>query len=197
MPSTSFQHLISIRMASVNSNNACSNKAARNSESFTISFHTKEIFDDIADELTQLYDFQPNKNNSAIFANILVQKRRVVLTLFKSQKILIQGAGCKIWIDTILSELCERQAASSAQTEDLAGNVTTLSKQPVIADYQMPQMSSISSSNSPLNLLNKLFGKSPTVNAGPANFSNGQKPIQLGQVMKPKSKRKHQCSRKL
>lgn len=69
---------------------------SKNEECFTVIFHSKDVYDEIADKLTDLYEFK-EKSNSAITAATTSGDRKVVLTLYKSQKLLIQGAGGKTW----------------------------------------------------------------------------------------------------
>lgn len=77
---------------------------SRNEECYTVLFHSKDAYSEMADKLTELYDFR-NNNNSAITASTSVEGGKVVLTLYKNQKLLIQGAGGKTWKSTTFLKL--------------------------------------------------------------------------------------------
>ena len=56
-------------------------------------FYNKETYDEIADLLTEKYDFQTNKNNYAITTSTFANEQKVVLTLYKNQKELAAQPG--------------------------------------------------------------------------------------------------------
>ena len=62
-------------------------------------FYFKSLFDDFAGKLTELYDFK-GKKNSAISASTTTEGQKVTLTLYRTQKLLIQGVGAKLWKST-------------------------------------------------------------------------------------------------
>ena len=78
---------------------------SRNEEYYVVTFQSKESFDELADKLTEEYNFKDNKNNTAITAKTIVNGHKVALTLYKNNKLLIQGAGSEIWTPTVFKQL--------------------------------------------------------------------------------------------
>ena len=77
--------------------------SSKNEECFTVQFHSKSVFD-FADKLTELYDFK-GKKNSAISASTTAEGQKMTLTLYRTQKLLIQGIGAKLWKSTEFQKL--------------------------------------------------------------------------------------------
>ena len=50
--------------------------SSKNEECFTVQFHSKSVFDDFADKLTELYDFKCKKN-STISASTTAEGQKV------------------------------------------------------------------------------------------------------------------------
>ena len=81
---------------------------SKNEESHVVEFHSKEVFDEMADKFTELYGFKDNaRNPTAITASTLVEGKKVFLTLYKSQKLMIKGAGSKDWKSTTFKLISE------------------------------------------------------------------------------------------
>ena len=72
---------------------------------YVVTFLTKKHYEEIANKLKAQYNFTANKNNSATIANTTVESGKVILTLFNSQKLMIQGAGSKDWVATVFKQV--------------------------------------------------------------------------------------------
>ena len=72
---------------------------------YFVTFLTKKYYEEIANKLKAQYNFTANKNNSATIANTTVEGGKVILTLFNSQKLMIQGAGSKDWVATVFKQV--------------------------------------------------------------------------------------------
>lgn len=82
---------------------------SKKADSFTVIFYTDQTFTEINEFLHGMYQFQTNKNNTGIETHFtLDDKFKVVLTLYKNKKLLIQGAGSKLWRNTIFRRLSEK-----------------------------------------------------------------------------------------
>ena len=147
---------------------------SRNGECYTVLFHTKSTFDDIADLLTELYNFQPNRNQTALTTSTFVNQQKVVLTLYLNNKLLIQGTGNKIWVETVFNDLCEQLSPSQSTTVDFENKREKTSVKHL--DTPIPAKRP-SNNNSPLNLLGRLFSKaaSPLISSSPVTNSNPKK----------------------
>ena len=81
---------------------------SKNGECYTAIFYTDQTFKEITELLGQEYTFLPNKTNSGIEANFLLYDKEVVVTLDKNKKMLIQGAGCKLWRNSVYRMLTDK-----------------------------------------------------------------------------------------
>ena len=147
---------------------------SRNGECYTVLFHTKSTFDDIADLLTELYNFQPNRNQTALTTSTFVNQQKVVLTLYLNNKLLIQGTGNKIWVETVFKDLCEQLSPSQSTTVDFENKREKTSVKHL--DTPIPAKRP-SNNKSPLNLLGRLFSMaaSPLISTSPVTNSNAKK----------------------
>ena len=96
-------------------------------------FYSKSVFDDFADKLTELYDFK-GKKNSAISASTTTEGQKVTLTLYRPQKLLIQGVGAKLWKYTEFQKLSFmfNQSENQNLITDGVNEQTPSRKQPTI-----------------------------------------------------------------
>ena len=81
---------------------------SKNGECYTAIFYTDQTFKEITELLGQEYTFLPNKTNSGNEANFLLYDKEVVVTLDKNKKMLIQGAGCKLWRNSVYRMLTDK-----------------------------------------------------------------------------------------
>ena len=90
---------------------------------YVVTFLTKEHYEEIANNLKAQYNFTANKSNSASIANTTVESRKVILTLFNSQKLMIQGAGSKDWVATVFKQvLAELVPDSQSESQESKKN---------------------------------------------------------------------------
>ena len=68
------------------------------------SLNSKEITDLLEHE----YKFQPNKDNSGQVADVLLYDKKVVINLYKNKKMVIQGAGSKLWRNSVYRMLTDK-----------------------------------------------------------------------------------------
>ena len=156
---------------------------------YVVTFLTKEHYEEIANKLKAQYNFTASKSNSASIANTTVESRKVILTLFNSQKLMIQGAGSKDWVATVfkqvLAELVPDSQSESQESKKTSINATTIV--PETPGFG-PFPPKVSKSSSPMNFLNKLFGGS-NVNGSPANYRQSE--LQTSPIFNKKSKKRY------
>lgn len=165
---------------------------SRNEECYTVLFHSKDAYSEMADKLAELYDFR-NINNSAITASTTTEGGKVVLTLYKNQKLLIQGVGGKTWKSTtflqLISELKTIEHLDK-QTPQIGSRDTPI-RTPTTFIQETPFPPKYKKSSSPLGFISKLFG-SPTVSGDPTNYSPNNSAHQKSPVFnKKKNKRRY------
>lgn len=137
---------------------------SKNEECYVVEFHSKPAFDEMADKLTELYDFKDNNKSSAIRASTTAEGRLVVLTLYKNQKLMIQGGGGKTWKSTIFQQLYEGLIDSPQPPNN---DMTPIRKPVLVQETPFPPK--ISKTSSPLGFLNRLFN--PTVSSPTSDYS--------------------------
>ena len=163
---------------------------------YVVTFLTKEHYEKIANKLKEQYNFTANKNNSATIANTMVESCKVTLTLFNSQKLMIQGAGSKDWVATVFKQVSselvpDSQSGNKVISQESENEKTPNRKATTVVPQTLkfgPFPPKVSKSNSPLNFLNKLFGGS-NVSGSPANYSQGE--LQTSPIFNRKSKKQY------
>lgn len=78
---------------------------SRSGESYTCLIYTEQTYNEIKELLQAQYQFQTNKNNCGIDTSFILCDKKVVLNLFNNKKLLIQGAGSRLWRNSIFREL--------------------------------------------------------------------------------------------
>ena len=160
---------------------------------YVVTFLTKEHYEEIANKLKAQYNFTANKNNSATIANTTVDSCKVILTLFISQKLMIQGSGSKDWVATVFKQVAAELVPDSQsenqerQESKKTPNINATTKVPETPRFG-PFPPKVSKSSSPMNFLNKLFGGS-NVSASPANYRQSE--LQTSPIFNKKSKKRY------
>ena len=151
--------------------------------------HSKQAFDELADKLTELYDFKDNNRSSAIRASTTAEGRLVVLTLYKNQKLMIQGGGGKTWKSTIFQQLYEGMTDSSDKILLPPYNDMTPVRKPVLVqETPFP-----SKTSSPLGFLSRLFN--PTMSSPTSNYSPSiDSTHQVSPIFNQKKKQRYNAS---
>jgi hypothetical protein len=125
--------------------------------------------------LKTIYTFQ--ERNSTLIATTTTNGLKVVITAFSSNKVLIQGAGCKLWQFTIfrvLSEKLNRPASQSNQSHRDLDTPTTSRNNSNSKHSYTPQ--NFNPRASPKNLLTSLATKlSPVFISRPSNNKQNSK----------------------
>ena len=144
-------------------------------------FYSKSAFDDFADKLTELYDFK-GKKNSTISASTTTEGQKVTLTLYRTQKLLIQGVSAKLWKSTEFQKLSFmfNQSENHNLITEGVNEQTPSRKQPTIVHEthfhgSFPPKYNKNSS-SPLGIFSKLFGSTP-IQGSPSNNSNANNSV--------------------
>ena len=97
---------------------------SRKLDSCTITFFTQKTYDEITKLLRAEYSFKPNANGSAFLANTEIGSSTVVLTLYKTKKLLIQGGGTWEWRNSVFRNLsnkltpCNPESTRNASTRN-------------------------------------------------------------------------------
>ena len=81
---------------------------SNNGECFTAIFYTDQTFKEITELLEHEYKFQPNKDNNGQEADVLLYDKKVVINLYKNKKMIIQGAGSKLWRNSVYRMLTDK-----------------------------------------------------------------------------------------
>ena len=164
---------------------------------YVVTFLTKEHYEEFANKLKAQYNFTANKNNSATIANTTVESGKVILTLFNSQKLMIQGAGSKDWVAIVFKQVSAELVpelvpdSQSENQESQESNKTPNTNATTIVPETPgfgPFPPKVSKSSSPMNFLNKLFGGS-NVSGSPANYRQSE--LQTSPIFNKKSKKRY------
>lgn len=75
---------------------------SKNSDNISVLFYTKETYEEMMDLLKTLYTFTTNTATTEIGG------QKVVITTYKTKKLIIQGAGSKLWHNSIFKCLSEK-----------------------------------------------------------------------------------------
>ena len=89
---------------------------SKNGECFMVTTLTKNAWEMFYKHLKDQYTFQLNGNGKTT-TTTSVEGQKVALTLYNtSQKLLIQGLGCRLWKDTVLKELSNKVITAIANS---------------------------------------------------------------------------------
>ena len=81
---------------------------SNNGECFTAIFYTDQTFKEITELLEQEYKFHPNTDNNGQKADVLLYDKKVIINLYKNKKMVIQGAGSKLWRNSVYRMLTDK-----------------------------------------------------------------------------------------
>ena len=144
--------------------------------SCTIDFYKQHTFDQVTKLLPAKYNFKPNVNGSATVATTAVEAKKVVLTLYKTKNLLIQGSGAWTWRNTVFRDLKSKLSIGGLKIHSSESNSTPSS-----------QAENTTGRSSRTNLLNKCLNrfKSPGSTSSP---QNSRSPNQAQQTSVKKTK---------
>lgn len=119
-------------------------KTSKNFESCTVIFFTQDKFNELTDLLKTQYKCNQNPKTTALISSQLVENQNITLTLYTSRKLLIQGAGCWSWRNTVFCELATCLSVASAEDNSIAVtsmSIATRELQPsVLANIPNPKL---------------------------------------------------------
>ena len=81
---------------------------SNNGECFTAIFYTDQTFKEITELLEHEYKFHPNTDNNGQKADVLLYDKKVIINLYKNKKVVIQGAGSKLWRNSVYHMLTDK-----------------------------------------------------------------------------------------
>ena len=81
---------------------------SKNIDSFTVTFFNEQTFKEITEILNAEYTFKTNSNGSGTIATTEAGSQKVVLNLYNSKKLLIQGAGSWEWRNTAFRDISRK-----------------------------------------------------------------------------------------
>ena len=141
-------------------------------DSCTITFLTQATYNEITKLLKAEYNFKPNGNGSATVASTDMGAQKVVLTLYRTRKLLVQGAGTWAWRNTVFRSLSKQLTPSEPENTNSISTCST-----PIRRNNSKQMDNTNASSSPAAVLNKVLHeiKSPKSSSTPANSSSSLK----------------------
>ena len=92
-------------------------------DSFTVTVFKEQTFKEITQLLNAEYTFKTNSNGSGTIATTEAGSQKVVLTLYNSKKLLIQGAGSWEWRNTVFRDISRKlMPCNSEDTQINPGN---------------------------------------------------------------------------
>ena len=135
-------------------------------DSCTIDFYTQHTFDQVTKLLQSQYKFKQNLNGSATVATTAVEAKKVVLTLYKTKKLLIQGSGAWTWRNTVFRGLSSKLSIGGLELDHSTESKSTPSR----------RTENVTGISSPTNLLNKVLNrlKTPGSTSTPQSSSPNQ-----------------------
>ena len=147
---------------------------SKNGECFVVTTLTKNAWEMFYKHLKDQYTFQLNGNGNTT-TTTSVEGQKVALTLYNtSQKLLIQGLGCRLWKDTVLKELSNKviTAISISPTIQAATDIESHKECEEIIPNSRPVQPKVAENKSSGNILSKLFGikKMPKSPSTPVNY---------------------------
>lgn len=74
---------------------------SKQGDTYTVTFYLQETFREMSTFLEHIYEFESNKNNTGLVTQFNFDKKKVILTLYKTKKLLIQGAGGRVWRNSV------------------------------------------------------------------------------------------------
>ena len=157
--------------------------AGKKLDSCTIEFYTQPTFDQLSKLLQAQYKFKKTANGTANVATTAAEARKVVLTLYTTKKLVIQGSGAWTWRNTVFRGLSSQLSITGSKTCFTDSNSTP-----------PRQTENTTDTSSPTTLLNKVWNriKSPRSASTPRSSS----PNQAKQASAKKTKTtKHDASK--
>ena len=141
-------------------------------DSCTITFLTQATYNEITKLLKAEYSFKPNGNGSATVASTEMGAQKVVLTLYRTRKLLVQGAGTWAWRNTVFRSLSKQLTPSEPENTNSISTCNT-----PIRRNNSKQMDNTNANSSPAAVLNKVLNeiKSPKSSSTPVNSSSSLK----------------------
>ena len=92
-------------------------------DSFNVTVFKEQTFKEITQLLNVEYTFKTNCNGSGTIATTEAGSQKVVLTLYNSKKLLIQGAGSWEWRNTVFRDISRKlMPCNSEDTQINPGN---------------------------------------------------------------------------
>ena len=157
----------------LNNNSLYNIVPARKSDSCSVDFYTQHTYDQITKLLQTEYNFKPNANGSAAVATTVVETKKVVLTLYRTKKLLIQGTGTWTWRNTVFRSLSSKLTICGSETYLNGSTSNTLEE----SGSECRQAENTTGIANPVNLLNKMLNKfkSPRSASTPLSSSPKQK----------------------
>ena len=149
--------------------------AGKKLDSCTIEFYTQPTFDQLSKLLQAQYKFKKTANGTANVATTAAEARKVVLTLYTTKKLVIQGSGAWTWRNTVFRGLSSQLSITGSKTCSTDSN-----------SIPPRQTENTTDTSSPTTLLNKVWNriKSPRSASTPRSSS----PNQTKQVSAKKTK---------
>lgn len=157
-------------------------------DSCTVTFFHQQTYNEITKLLRAEYNFKPNVNGSAFLANAEIGSSTVVLTLYKTKKLLIQGGGTWEWRNSVFRSLSNKLTACN-----LLSNQNSSARNTPLRRKSVPrQVDNAPTSLSPINIFNKVMSKikSPRSTSTPVNTTSAEVGNTLHKVTKLDSLRK-------
>lgn len=147
---------------------------SRNFDSFTVTFFDQQTFDEITVLLNAEYTFKSNSNGSATITATEVDAQKVVLTLYKTKKLLAQGSGSWEWRNTVFRNLSSKLTPHISDASQVSPGHT-----PNRHRSDSAQVENKTSNSSPISkMVNTLINRvmSPRAASSPINSETGDTP---------------------
>ena len=157
---------------------------SKNIDSFTVTFFNEQTLKEITEILNAEYTFKTNSNGSGTIATTEAGSQKVVLNLYNSKKLLIQGAGSWEWRNTAFRDISRKLTPCNVENTQInPGNTPNR--------LRSESAKVVNMNSSPINktvdrLINEII--SPRAASTPVNLktANTQNALSKSSTAKPK-----------
>ena len=140
--------------------------------SFTVTVFNEQTFNEITTQLNAEYSFKAISNGSGCIATTEAGSQKVVLSLYNSKKLVVQGAGSWEWRNTVFRNISRKlKTCNSENTQINPGHTPTRLR-------RSESVRSVNRNSSPIykivdTLINKII--SPSAESTPVNHKTGDR----------------------
>ena len=139
----------------------------------SVDFYTHHTYDQITKLLQAEYSFKPNGNGSA--ATTEAETKKVVLALYRTKKLLIEGAGTWTWRNRVFRSMSSKLTICGSDNSFNTSTSTAVEE----SGSKCRQADNTTGIASPANLLNKMLNKFKSPRSASTPLSSSPKHTQF------------------